>query len=351
MRFILFIRIIGIILLLVALYLVIDITESPNIQEPPPSPQRVEWTLISPWNQAGTKILYDAIEGLAQDITIASDSLLIVAVKSPKELDGYSGNLLSLFYLINENQAQMLHGSGYYWSKEIPAAAFFSSVPFGKEYNEMQYWIQKQNVLDIWRDLYKDYDIIPYACGHTGNQMGGWFNKKINNIGSFQGLHMRIPGLGGKVLEKLGAKASSLPPHKIWNHLSARDSNTAAEWIGPYDDYRLELYEVAKYYYEPGWQEPNTMFEILVNKRAMDKLEPNLKKIVETAIEKYNNRIVTKYQSLNKEYKEKLHEKTTIKKFPKSVLRKLKQVSAAVIQEYIKADTSGKSEAVYNLYK
>ena len=94
----------------------------------------------------------------------------------------------------------------------------------------------------------------PWRPGNSGVQMAGWFNKEINSLADLRGLKMRIPGLGGEVLQRAGGVPVAMPGSEIFTALQTGVID-ATEWVGPYNDLALGLQEIAQYYYYPGWHE------------------------------------------------------------------------------------------------
>jgi len=186
----------------------------------------------------------------------------------------------------------------------------------------------------LWRKIYKDFNVIPFPAGNTGVQMGGWFNKKIEKMADLKGLKMRIPGLGGKVLAKAGGTPVLLAGGEIYTALE-RGTIDATEWVGPFHDERLGLYRAAKYYYYPGWHEPGTTLELIVNAKAWEELPEDLKKIVEVAARSSNQWMYSQFEALNikalRELKEKY--KVAVLPFPPAVLKELKQLTQQVLDE------------------
>ena len=112
--------------------------------------------------------------------------------------------------------------------------------------------------------------------------MGGWFNKEINAMADLKGLKMRIPGLGGEVLKRAGGTPVTLPGSDLLTALSSGNLD-ASEWVGPYNDLNFGLHKAAKYYYYPGWHEPGSILEFVVNKDSLAALPDDLQAIVRTA--------------------------------------------------------------------
>ncbi|MEM9601593.1 MAG: TRAP transporter substrate-binding protein [Pseudomonadota bacterium] len=153
----------------------------------------------------------------------------------------------------------------YYWRGKHPAFAYFTSVPFGMTNWEWNAWIKFGGGQALWDKVSGEFGLKALACGATGTQMGGWFNKEINEADDFKGLKMRIPGLGGDVLAKLGASTVSLPGGQIYENLVS-GAIEATEWVGPYNDYFMKFYEAAKFYYGAGMHEPGGGLAFGMNK-------------------------------------------------------------------------------------
>jgi len=143
----------------------------------------------------------------------------------------------------------------YYWIGKHPGFAYFTSVPFGMTMVEWNAWIKFNGGQQLWDEISGEFGLKALTCGGTGTQAGGWFNKEINSADDLKGLKMRIPGLGGKVMSKLGASTVSLPGGQIYENLVS-GAIDATEWVGPFNDYFMKFYEAAKYYYTGGMHEP-----------------------------------------------------------------------------------------------
>ena len=156
---------------------------------------------------------------------------------------------------VASGNAQMYHSAEYYWKGKHPGFAYFTGVPFGLTCTEINAWVHFGGGQELWDELTSGYGLKCLPCGNTGVQMGGWFRKEINSVDDLKGLKMRIPGLGGDVMAKLGASPVSLPGGQIYENLMS-GAIDATEWVGPYNDYFLKFYEAAKYYYTGGMHEP-----------------------------------------------------------------------------------------------
>ena len=160
-----------------------------------------------------------------------------------------------VFDEVASGNAQAYVSAEYYWKGKHPAFAFFTSVPFGMTTLEWNAWIKYKGGQELWDELSSGFGLKCLPCGATGTQMAGWFNKLIETADDLKGLKMRIPGLGGDVMAKLGASPVSLPGGQIYENLVS-GAIDATEWVGPYNDYFMKFYEAAKYYYYPGFHKP-----------------------------------------------------------------------------------------------
>src|SRR5690606_13792507 len=210
-----------------------------------------------------------------------------VKVYGARELVG----AFEIFDAVSEGTAEMGHGAAYYWKGKSEAAQFFAAVPFGLTAQEMNAWLYYGGGMDLWREVYAPFDLVPAAAGNTGVQMGGWFNREINSLADLKGLKMRIPGLGGEVLHRLGGTPVSLPGGEIFTALQS-GSIDATEWVGPYNDLAFGLHKAAKYYYYPGWHEPGSLIELMINKPAFERLPADLQAIVRVAAQAVNDKML-----------------------------------------------------------
>jgi TRAP-type mannitol/chloroaromatic compound transport system substrate-binding protein len=256
---------------------------------------------------------------------------------------------LGVFDAVSQGTVEMGHGAAYYWAGKVPAAQFFAVVPFGFNAQSQNAWINSGGGLALWEEIYKPFNLKPYTAGNTGVQMGGWFNKEINTIKDLKGLKMRIPGLGGKVLAKAGGNAILVAGGEIYTNLD-RGVIDATEWVGPYHDLKMGFYKAAKYYYYPGWHEPGTTLEAMVNTKAYAKLPTDFQVMLDVAIEKTNSWMLAEFEAKNNAALNELVNKHKVKlrKFPDEVLSALKKYSDEVLEEVAAKDPM--SRKVYNSF-
>ncbi|GLS82766.1 TRAP transporter substrate-binding protein [Paraferrimonas haliotis] len=307
--------------------------------------QSYQWKLVTTWpkNFPG---LGTAPENFANMVTEMSGGRLTVKVYGAGELVP----AFEVFDTVSQGTAQMGHGAAYYWKGKMPAAQFFAAVPFGMNAQQMNGWLHYGGGLELWQQLYADYGVVPMAGGNTGTQMGGWFNKEIKSVDDLKGLKMRLPGLGGEVLTRLGGVAVTLPGGELFTALET-GAIDATEWVGPYNDLAFGLYKAANYYYYPGWHEPGTTLEFLVNQQALAQLPTDLQAIVKAAARAVNQDMLDEYTARNAGALTTLVEEhgVQIRQFPDDVVAALKKETAALIEEQVAQDEQMK--AVYQSYQ
>ena len=275
----------------------------------------IEWKMVTTWpkNFPG---LGTGANNLAHLIGEMSGGRLTVKVYGAKELVPP----FEVFDAVSSGTAEMGHGAAYYWKGKSAAAQFFSSVPFGMTAQEMNAWLFYGGGMDLWREVYAPFAVLPAAAGNSGVQMGGWFNREINSVEDLQGLKMRIPGLGGEVLQRAGGTPVQVAGGEIFTALQSGVID-ATEWVGPYNDLAFGLYKEAKYYYYPGWHEPGTTLEALVNQAAFDGLPADLQSIVLNACRVVNNDMLAEYTARNNIALQTLvnEHKVDVREFPAAV--------------------------------
>ena len=257
---------------------------------------------------------------------------------------------LEVFDAVSSGTAELGHSASYYWRGKAPAAVFFTSVPFGLTAQEISGWIYHGGGLELWEELYEEHNLIPLSVGSTGAQMGGWFNKEIKSIKDLKGLKMRIPALAADTLKSLGGIPIILPGGEIFAALES-GAVDAVEWVGPYNDLAFGFYKFAKFYYYPGWHEPGSSFEVIVNLEVYDKLSDANKAILKAAAQAAASNMTSDFEAKNQEALEVLVNEhgVVVKKFPDQVLKELHEASLKVLEQ--KADEDPKFAKVYQSYK
>ncbi len=298
------------------------------------SSQTFRWKMVTTWppNFPG---LGTGANRLAEMLDKASAGRLKVKVYGGGELVP----ALEVFDAVAGGTAEMGHGAAYYWKGKAAAASIFTAIPFGLSATEMNAWLYSGGGLDLWREVYAPFGVLPFPCGNTGVQMGGWFNREINSVADLKGLRMRIPGLGGEVLQRAGGAPVTLPGSEIFTALQT-GSIDATEWIGPYNDLAFGLYKAAKYYYYPGWHEPGSTLECIVSRKAYDSLPADLQEILRVCCAAVNDTMLAEFNARSYEALAALvnEHKVDLRPFPDEVLRYLRDLSQQIVAETVAGD-------------
>ena len=295
---------------------------------------RIEWSAVTSWppKYPGLGI---AVNNIADRVEKASNGRLKINVYAAGELVP----AFEVFDAVSRGAVECGHGAAYYHKGKLDAAQFFTAIPFGMNYVELNGWLYYGGGLELWRELYEPFDLVPFPAGNTGVQMGGWFNREINSVDDLKGLKMRIPGLGGEVLRRAGGTPVTLPGSEIFTSLQT-GAIDATEWVGPYNDLSFGLHKAARYYYYPGWQEPGPTLEFIVNRGAWDALPDDLKAIVEISCQAVNADMNAEYVHGNVGALEQLvaDPNVELREFPKEVIDHLRTISEEVIADLVARD-------------
>jgi TRAP-type mannitol/chloroaromatic compound transport system substrate-binding protein len=303
-----------------------------------------EWKMALCWPKTLTGIGTGPVR-LARIIERMSGGRISIKVYGAGELVAP----FEVFDAVAEGTAQIGYGTPYYWKDKHEAFSFFSTIPFGLNAHEMITWLQFGGGQELMDELYARYNLKSFPAGNTGTQMGGWYNKEIRSVNDLNGLKIRMPGLGGEVFARLGAKVINLPAGEVFKALKSGKID-AADWVGPFNDLQLELYKAAKFYYWPGWQEPGPMTECFVKKKSYESLPDDLQEIIRQASYAIYNNVWSEYSANNGASLVELikKHKVQLKRFPERLLAKLARVSQEVVEEFSAKDPFSKK--VYNSY-
>jgi len=298
------------------------------------SAEQFEWSCVTSWppRYPGMGM---GVENLATRIEAASGGRLKIRVYGGGELVP----ALEVFDAVSRGVVEMGHDASYYHKGKVDAAQFFTSIPFGMNYLELNGWLYYGGGLELWRELYAPFDLLPIPCGNTGVQMGGWFNKEINSIDDLKGLKMRIPGLGGEVIRRAGGTPVTLPGSEIFTSLQTGTID-ATEWVGAYNDVSFGLHKAAGYYYYPGWHEPGPGLETIINQDAWASLPADLQAIVEITCQAITTDMVAEYTHGNAYALQQLIDDpgVELRIFPQEVLEFLKSITNDIVAEWIAED-------------
>lgn len=298
------------------------------------SQQQFQWKLVTSWpkNYPGLGM---APERFAKEVERMSNGRLKIKVYGAGDL--IPG--LQVFDAVSQGTAEMGHSAAYYWKGKEAAAPFFTAMPFGLNAQETNAWLHHGGGMELWQELYEPYGIIPMAGGNTGVQWAGWFKKEINSLNDLKGLKMRIPGIAGEVMERLGAVTVTLTGGDLFTALQT-GAIDATEWVGPYNDLAFGLYQAADYYYYSGWHEPGANLEFLINKQAFASLPEDLQAIVVNAGRMINADMLDEYTAKNNEALKTLvdQHQVQLRKLPDDVMAALKLTTQQVMVEQAEKD-------------
>ncbi|MEM7566588.1 MAG: TRAP transporter substrate-binding protein [Pseudomonadota bacterium] len=286
------------------------------------------WKMVTSWpkNLPGPGM---TASRLARRIEVLSAGRITVAVYAAGELTP----ALGVFDAVGEGTAELGHTASLFWGGKAPLAPFFTAAPFGLTPLEHMTWISHGGGQTHWDALYAPFGIKPFMAGNTGFQMGGWFRERVTSLDDISGLKMRMPGLGGEVLSRLGATTVSVPPGEI---LPALQSGLidAAEFLGPWSDRALGLSDVAPYYAWPGFHEPNGSSECLVSIDAWNSIDDGLRAVIGNACAAENAFSLAESEWNNAHaLRELVTAGVTLFPYPADVLRAARQAAEGLYDE------------------
>jgi TRAP-type mannitol/chloroaromatic compound transport system substrate-binding protein len=253
----------------------------------------VSWRLTSGFPRT-LDTIYGAAEVFAASVAAATDGKFQIQVFP-------AGEILPMpeaAEAVGTGTVEMTHtASYYYWGKD-PTFALGTAIPFGLNARGTNAWHYHGGGIELMNEFYATQNLYGLPGGNTGAQMGGWFRKEINSLADLQGVKMRIGGMGGKIMERLGAVPQQIPGGDIYPALE-RGTIDAAEWVGPYDDQKLGFNQVAPFYYYPGFWEGGPVLSFLINLDKWNELTPNYQAVITAAAALANVGMMAKYDALN----------------------------------------------------
>ena len=311
-----------------------------------PAIQRAQRTLkcVTTWpkNLPG---LGTAPERIANHVREATEGMLDIKVYAAGELV----QAFDAFDAVSQGAADMYHGAEYYWQGKSQAFNFFTAVPFGLTADEHMAWIYHGGGQELWDELSAQFNIKPWMAANTGVQMGGWFRKEINTLEDIKGLKMRIPGLGGEVMRRMGAAAVALPGADIFTSLESNNID-ATEWVGPWNDLTMGFYQVAKFYYWPGFHEPGSALCLGTNLDVWNDLTSSQQRIIQDACAAENSRSLAEFNTFNTRSLEALINEhgVQLRQLDDSILKEMARISEEVVREA--GQTDPRTKQIYEGY-
>ena len=286
----------------------------------------------------------------AQDVSKRIETLSNGQIKIKVYAGGELVGPLGAFDAVSQGKADIYHGAEYYWQGKSKAYNFFAAVPFGMTAAEMNAWIRFDGGQELWDKLSAGFKIKPLMCGNSGTQMGGWYNRDINTLDDFKGLRIRMPGLGGDVMAKLGATPVTKPGSELYQAL-AQGNIDATEWIGPWNDLAFGFHNIVKNYYYPGIHEPGPTLGMGVNLDLWDDLSPWEKEVFQIATAAQNDLTYAEFNARNARALDTLVNEhgVKLKRFSDEILARMAELSAEVMVEA--ANTDAITREVYESFK
>ncbi len=276
-----------------------------------------------------------AAERVGRFITELSGGAIRVRIFSAGELVG----AFDSFDAVSNGSADLYHGAEYYWAGKSKAYPFFTAVPFGMTASEIIGWTEFGGGQALWDELSAKFNIKPFTAANTGHQLGGWFKKPIDSLNDLNGLKVRMPGLGGEVLRRLGASPVTIPGGEIFAGLQSGLID-GAEWVGPWNDLAFGFYREAKYYYWPGFQEPGAQCAAGVNLDVWNGMTPQEQAIIASACHRANYLCLAEFTHYNGVALEQLVKEhgVEVRKFPDEVLAAIARESKTALEEAAASD-------------
>src|SRR3954454_18843301 len=284
-------------------------------------------------------------ERVAERIAALSGGRLAIAVHAAGEL----APALEVLDAVGGGVAEIGHTAAFFWQGKQPAAAFYTTVPFGLTPGEHVAWVDAGGGQALWDELYAPFGVKPFMGGNTGVCMGGWFRNEIKGKADLGGMKIRSLGLGGEVYRRLGATPQTTPPAEILTSLQSGVID-AVEFVGPGTDIALGLYRVAPFYYGPGFNKPNGTGEFIVSLKALDAADSATKAIITHACAAEASFALAEMERLNAEALAAMTTRNNVqlRAFPGDLIAAARAQSADVLAEL--ALRSERAKKVHDSY-
>jgi len=305
---------------------------------------RINWRMASSYTRS-TDVLFGAAEQFARRVGELTDGHFTIRPYPAGEL--VPGN--QVLDAVQSGTVQCGQSASYYYTGKNEAFGFDTGLPFGLSTRQQMAWLYHGGGLALLRDVFAEFNIINFPAGSTGVQMGGWFRREINSVADLRGLKMRIPGLGGEVMSRMGVTVQLLTGAEVYMALE-RGVIDAVEWVGPYDDEKLGFHKICKNYYYPGWWEPGAVVSNYVNRDAWEKLPAAYKAAVEVACTEVSEWMTTAYDKRNPEALDRLlADGVKLRAFPDDVMVEAERITNELMEQ--KASASASFAKIYQPWK
>ncbi|GAB5467972.1 MAG: TRAP transporter substrate-binding protein [Rhodospirillales bacterium] len=317
-----------------------------NFPAPAIAQGKRELSMVMSWphNFPGlASIAYDYIKF----VEAMTDGQITIKLSAAGELVGP----FEVFDAVGSGAADLYHAPAVFLFSKWKGSVFFSFLPFGLTATEHCAWMYHGGGQELQNEAYGElFNLVAFTCGQTGVQMAGWFNKEVNSLDDFRGVTMRVPGLGGEVMRRVGASAVMIAPQEIFQSLQAGTID-ATELCCAWLDAGNGFHQHAKYYYTPGWQEPNSAGEIGINAELFADLTPQQQAIMQHAAQAANSTNIGAWSYYNAEFMQTLlnEHQVDVRTYPDDVLLALAKASEEVAAELGESDPF--SQKIYASWK
>ncbi len=298
-------------------------------QAPAQQQETVDWQMTTSWPESLDTIHGGAITVSERCAALTGGRFNIEVFQAGEIVPG-----LEVLDAVQQNTVQSGHTASYYYVGKDPTLAFATAVPFGLNAQQQNAWLYYGGGMEALEPVFRNFGIAAFPAGNTSAQMGGWYNREVNTVEDMQGLKFRIPGLGGRVMERIGVSVQVLAGGEIFLNLET-GAIDAAEWIGPYDDEKLGLQDAAEFYYYPGWWEPGPTLDAYVNIEEWERLSPEFKEIFSSACYHANIDMLAKYDARNRAALQRLIDGgTQLRAYSDEILRAARDASFELYEEF-----------------
>ena len=308
-----------------------------GIHTPAEAQENIRWKVQSTFNTAWPA-LGDPIAYLAETLDNATDGRIKLKIYEP----GKIVPPLEITPSISKGDLPAAYNYLAYDQGRIPSAVLFSAVPFGMEPWEYAAWWFEGEGAALAAEIYHQRNVHPLLCSTIGPETAGWYRKPIKGLDDLQGLKIRFSGLGGMVLNEIGASATLMAGGEIFAALE-KGTLDATEYSMPAIDEILGFHKIAKYNLFPGWHQPSTSTHLLINLDIWNGLSAADQALFEMGCTAATMRAITRGEALQGAQISSFAEKeVTAAKLPDDVIQELKTVSMRVINEEAAKDADFK---------
>ena len=293
----------------------------------------VSWRLASSFPR-GLDAIFGASEVFAERVAAMTGDRFRIRVYP-------GGEIVPPFSVMDAVQQGTVHvgqTASYYYLGKSPALVFDTCVPFGLTSRQQTAWLTEGGGLELVNELFSDFGIVSMPAGNTGAQMGGWYRRPVETLADLQGLKMRMPGLGGEVMSRLGATVQVISGGEVFPALE-RGAIDAAEWVGPYDDHKLGFHRIAQNYYYPGWWEPGPSLSYLFHRASLDELPTEYREVLRSAAAESATVMQARYDDRNpKALREIVQSGVRVLRFSDEIMDAARETAFALYEEQAAAD-------------